>query len=188
MVVKATVDGSAVRQAIAELKEIDPKLFTALKKDLRSSMAGAASDVQNAWPNTSPLSGMANGSRTGYSKPGTSFSFTPGRPRRGGVSSLMAIRIKIPKNNVGAWIGEMAGLRNNFRSDWSREYVKMGTPMQHKLRGQGQAMVRVLNSRFGSSINGGRWGWKKFVTIKKDIRKTGLEILENAVEKMNRSQ
>lgn len=188
MVVQAVVDGSAVREAVAQLKTIDPKLHKALTSELRSSMAGAASQVKSAWPTIAPLSGMRYNGRTGYVSPGSGFSFTPGRARRGGVSSLMAIRIKIPKNSVGSWIGEMAGMRGKYGSDWSREYNKNGQRMQHRLRGQGQAMVRVLTARYGSSANGGRWGWKKFMTVKQTLRDTGMSILEKHVEQMNRSK
>ncbi len=46
MVVRATVDGSAVRRAIAELKEIDPKLVTALRRDIKSELSGVASGIE----------------------------------------------------------------------------------------------------------------------------------------------
>ena len=60
--------------------------------------------------------------------------------------------------------------------------------MQHRLRGQGQAMVRALSARFGSSANGGRWGWKKFMGVKQNLRDVGLGILEKHVDQMNRSR
>lgn len=188
MVVKAVVDGSAVRDAVAELKKIDPALHRALTSELRSSMAGAASQIKSAWPNVAPLSGMRHNGRTGYTPPGTGFSFTPGRPRRGGISSLMAIKIKIPKNQVGSWIGEMAGLRGDYGSDWSKEYNKNGQRMQHRVRGQGRYMVHVLSARYGSSANGGRWGWKKFMGVKTNLRQVGMGILEKHVDQMNRSR
>lgn len=187
MVVKAVVDGADIKAALAELKTIDPALKSALTKELRSSMVGAASEVKSAWPTITPLSGMGHNGRTSYAQPGAGFSFTPGRARGGGVSSLMAIRIKIPKNSVGSWIGEMAGLRGKYGSDWSKPYNKNGEIMQHRLRGQGQYMVRALNARYGSSANGGRWGWKKFVGIKDNLRNVGMGILEKHVERLNRS-
>ena len=111
MVVKATVDGSAVRKAIAELKEIDPKLVTALRRDIKNELAGVASGIESAFPEQGELSGMNGRGRTSYSKPSAAVAFTPGYGRAGKVSTLIGIKVKIPKNQVGAWIAEMAGMR-----------------------------------------------------------------------------
>ena len=192
--IKAVVDGRAVADAIAELKTIDPKLYTALRSELRTSLGGPAKAIENAWPiSVQSPSGMNKLGRTGYAAPTTSVAFTPGRARSGKVSTLIGITAKIPKNQVGAWIGEMAGLRNKFKSGESDIYSKNGSyfdskgnPYSHKLNGQGQALVQALNAKYGSSTNGGRWGWRKFVNMKSNIQQIGIGILENAVTKLNR--
>ena len=191
---KATVDGRAVADAIAELKEIDSKLYTALRSELRTSLGGPAKAIQSGWPaRVDSPSGLNRLGRTSYSPATTSVAFTPGRARRGAVSTLIAITAKIPKNQVGAWIGEMAGLRGNYGSGDSRTYSKNGSstdskgrPYKHRLNGQGEALVDALNAKYGSADKGGRWGWRKFVNMKSNIQGIGIGILENYVAKLNR--
>lgn len=186
---KAVVDGRAIADAIAELKTIDPKLYTALRAELRTSLGGPAKAIESGWPSRvdSP-SGMNGLGRSGYSPVTTSVAFTPGRARRGAVSTLIGITAKIPKNKVGAWIGEMAGLRGRYSSGRSREYAKGFGVQSHALNGQGMAMVDALNQKYGSSDRGGRWGWRKFVNMKSNIQGIGINILEKHVAILNRGK
>ncbi len=185
---KATVDGRAVADAIAELKTIDPKLYTALRAELRTSLGGPARAIENAWPSTSPLSGMSGFGRTAYQPVTTSVAFTPGRARRGAVSTLIGITAKIPKARVGGWIGEMAGMRRKFGTGMSRSYSKSFGTQQHALNGQGEAMVTALNQRYPMSGNGGRFGWRKFVNMKDNLQNLGIGILEKHVAILNRGK
>jgi hypothetical protein len=191
--IKAVVDGRAIADAIAELKTIDPKLYTALRAELRTGLGGPAKAVENAWPASSPLSGMNNNGRTAYQPIKTSVSFLPGRARGGKVSTLIGITAKVPKERVGGWIGEMAGIRNKYTSGDSRTYSKngmsadsKGNPYKHKKNGQGEALVQALNQKYGTADRGGRWGWRKFVNMKSNIQSIGINILENTVTKLNR--
>ncbi len=184
---KATVDGRAIADAIAELKQIDPKLYTALRAELRTGLGGPAKAIQSGWPaKVDSPSGMNRLGRSGYAPATTSVAFTPGRARRGAVSTLIGITAKIPKNQVGAWIGEMAGLRGNYGTGRSREYSKGFGTQSHALNGQGMALVDALNAKYGSADKGGRWGWRKFVNMKSNIQGIGIGILENYVAKLNR--
>lgn len=187
MVVKATVDGSAVRRAIAELKEIDPKLVTALRRDIRNELAGVASGIESAFPAEGELSGMNGRGRTSYSKPTAAVSFTPGYGRAGKVSTLIGIKVKIPKNQVGAWIAEMAGMRGVVRiGGQSRVYKdQLGQDKSHSLNGQGAYLIDRLNRRSPLAGRGGRYGWKYFVSQKDDVRERGIRILERAVTALN---
>ena len=183
---KATVNGDDVRRAIAELKEIDPKMGLYLQREIKSRLSGPAKAVENGWPVSSPLSGMAGTNRFSYAKPRAAVSFTPGVARRGKTSTLIGIRVKMEKDRVGAWVSEMAGLRSNFKSGRSREYSKGFGVQSHDLNGQGEAMVNALNQRYGSSDKGGRFGWRKFFNMKSNIQNIGIGILEDYVAKLNR--
>lgn len=186
---KATVDGRAISDAISELKAIDPKLYTALRAELRTSLGGPAKAIQNGWPaKVDSPSGMNRLGRSGYAPVTTSVAFTPGRARRGAVSTLIGITAKIPKNQVGAWIGEMAGLRGNYGTGRSREYTKGFGTQSHALNGQGMALVDALNAKYGSADRGGRWGWRKFVNMKSNIQGIGIGILEKHVAMLNRGK
>jgi hypothetical protein len=190
--IKATLNGDDVRRAIADLKQIDPKMEVFLKRDIRSALSGPASAIEGAFPASSPLSGFgASATTKSYQKPKATVSVTPGRARPGRVSSLVAIKILLPKSSnkefvAGAWIAEMAGLRRDYKDGYSREYTKNFGRQKHKLNGQGEAMVQALNQRYGRADKGGRFGWRKFVNMKSNIQKIGIGILEDYVSKLNR--
>lgn len=190
MVVKATLSGAAVREAIAELREIDPKLFNALKRDIKQSADGVASGIVSAFPSEGELSGLRYRGRTSYLKPTKATpSFTPGRARAGRVSSLISIKLKVPER-VGAWIAELAGMRGKVRvGGQSRPYANsVGQMVSHTLNGQGAYLIDRLNRRTPMAGQGGRYGWAYFVSQKDELHRRGIEILELAVEQLNRSK
>jgi len=183
MVVKATVDGSAVRRAIAELKEIDPKLVTALRRDIRSELRGLASGIESAWPESGELSGLNGNGRTSYQKPKVSISISTGVSAK----TLVAIKAVIPTNKVGSKIAEMAGMRGVVRiGGQSRSYRgQLGETKSHRLNGQGAYLIDRLNRRSPMPGRGGRYGWKYFNSQKDDVRRRGIRILENVVAALN---
>ena len=187
MVVKATVDGAAVRRAIAELKEIDPKLVTALRRDIKSELSGVASGIEAAFPAEGELSGMNARGRTAYAKPRAAVAFLPGYARKGKASTLIGIKVKIPKDAVGAWIAEMAGMRGVARIGFqSRKYTgALGETKSHRLNGQGAYLIDRLNRRTPMAGRGGRYGWKYFNSQKDDVKTRGIRILERAVTVLN---
>ena len=186
--IEPMIQGADIRAALADLKEVEPKLYNSLRKDLRSAMGGLASRVQGAFPPAAQLSGFNHLGRTAYEAPKASATFTPGRSRRGGTTSLMGIRVKIPAARVGAWLSEMAGMRGVARvGGQSRGYTKNGAAAVHRLNGQGAYMIDRLNRRTPMKGRGGRYGWAEFVQGKAEVRTKGLMILENAVGELNRS-
>lgn len=187
MVVTATVDGSAVRKAIAELKEIDPKLVSALRRNIKAELNGVASGIESAFPNEGELSGLNGRGRTAYSKPSAAVAFLPGYGRAGKASTLIGIKVKIGKDAVGAWISEMAGMRGIARiGGQSRTYRgPLGENKSHRLNGQGAYLIDRLNRRSPMAGRGGRYGWKYFLSQKDDVRTRGIRILEQAVSALN---
>lgn len=188
---KATVSGDAVRAAIAQLKEIDPKMEIYLKRDIRSALSGPAAAIQKAYPGSLQTpSGKPMMHRFGPTQYDGNVraapSVTPGVARRGRVSTLISIKLKIPKGSAGAWIAEMAGMRGNYKSGESRTYNKGFGSQTHTLNGQGEALVNALNQKYGSAEKGGRFGWRKFVNMKSNIQNIGIGILEDYVSKLNR--
>ena len=183
--IKATFNGDDIRRAIAELKDIDPNMEKQLKRDIRAGLSGPAAAVQRAWPNELESPSGLNRLQK-YVAPKATVSVTPGIARRGRVSTLVGIRVKMPKGQPNAWIAEMAGLRGDYKDGFSREYTKNGEREMHRLNGQGEALVQALNQKYGSASKGGRFGWRKFVNMKNNIQNIGLNILEDYVSKLNR--
>ena len=180
---KFTVDGSSVREAIAELKQIDTKIFNGLKKDIRGELSGLASGISAAWPQEGELSGLNGRGRTSYAKPRVSISITPGKSAR----TLVSIKAVIPSNQVGAKIAELAGMRGEVRvGGQSRAYAGiLGEKKTHRLNGQGAYLIDRLNRRSPLAGRGGRYGWKYFVSQKSEVRAKGERILNRIVDALN---
>lgn len=182
---KATFNGDDIRRAIAELKTIDPNMEKQLKRDIRSGLSGPAAAIERAYPASLDSPSGLNRLQK-YAAPKASVTVTPGAARRGAVSTLVGIRIKIPKGQPNAWIAEMAGMRGNYGGGYSRKYTRNGEPDMHRLNGQGEAMVQALNQKYGTADKGGRFGWRKFVNMKRNIQNIGINILDDYVSKLNR--
>lgn len=188
MVVKAVVQGADVRAAIADIKSVDSKLFTQLKRDIKKDVDGVANSLLAKFPQEGELSGLNFRGRTSYQKPPKAVSaFTPGFARSGRVSSLLSIKLKMPET-VGAWISEMAGMRGIARiGGQSRTYRgPLGEMKSHRLNGQGAYLIDRLDRRTAMKGRGGRYGWAYFVSKKDELHRKGIEIMNNAIDKFNR--
>lgn len=193
MVARVKVDadylGDEIRIAMNTLKEIEPKLLSSLKRDLKSSLQPYAAKTAGAFPSEAPLSGMNGRGRTRYVQPKASVSLTPGVARRGKVTSLLSIKLKTDDRAAGAWLAEMAGMRGKVRfTGFSREFRRLGTAARYRLAGQGGHMINNLNKKFPSKGNGGRFGWQYFSSVKDDIQRLGKDKIENFIEAFNRSK
>lgn len=72
-----------VREALAELRQVDTELRRALQSELRNTAGPLKSALAAAIPAGPPLSGMAHRGRTGWTRPHRFSVRTGGRSRRG---------------------------------------------------------------------------------------------------------
>lgn len=162
----AALDAKQVRTALKALKEVDANIVKDLRSELRSKLGGIAKQVADAIPNEPPLSGFANGGGTRWSKVTGKVSFTPGKPKFPGTSSLVSLRVVPPKTARGIFIAELAGSRS------------AGATLT------GQNLISVLNQRQPMTGRGGRYIYAKFRMLRPDVVRIGEEILNGTFKKL----
>jgi nicotinamide mononucleotide (NMN) deamidase PncC len=147
--IKYDVRADGVREMLAQLKEIDPKLVTQFRKELRGTAKDMASTIQSRIQVTPPLSGMG-----GYTprsliwqgaKARVSISMAGSRKRD--LTPLLAIKVDSPKGAPGYIAAESAGSQG----------ASGNTP-------QGTHFIAMMVQKFGplKGKGGNRIAWKYF--------------------------
>jgi len=147
--IKYDVRAEGVRDMVAQLKAIDPKLATQFRKELRGTAQDMASIIKARIQVTPPLSGMAGYSARSLIWQGAttkvSISLTGSRKRD--VTPLLAIKADSPKGAPGYIAAEKAGSLG----------ASGNTP-------QGTHFIAMMTEKFGplKGKGGNRIAWKYF--------------------------
>ena len=168
MPVFPSVDAQGVREAIAELKNIDPDLVKALRTDMRSSLKPFAARIKEALPADPPLSGMGHGGGTRYLPTTVNVSITTGKSRKNPTLSALASIRATPKNKSrGLYLAELAGSRSSGY-----------TP-------QGRNLISVLNERKRMRGSAGRFIYDSFRRNKDQIFVITISVLNKHLDRVN---
>lgn len=182
---KPTIDQTAIRGLMKELRQVDPDLAKALGKETKTALMPIANRIQPWIPNTSPLSGMNHNGRTRYTQAKVKVSVTPGA---GWGKAFAAFTAEGASSaNAAAKIVEFAGTKGSYSSGQSREYTKNGKTVRHRLNGQGSAMVRGLESspRAMHPRKEGRYFFQGYKANKAGMLNMVQGIIDNFIEAAN---
>lgn len=139
-----------IRETIQVMQQFEPEMYKQFRKDIRAITNPAVSAIKSTVPSVAPLSGMMNNGRTGWSGVTAGTSITPMQRSKGfgsTTSNLIAITATGKSKQYGFNIADMAGRGSGYGrrpKSVTRPYVRNGRTMQHRLNGQGQAMIRNL--------------------------------------------
>lgn len=166
---KPSIDGTSIREAIALLKDLDEDAAKNLRKEMRTALSSVAQTVAHDVPTDAPLSGMRDNGysrlRWGQVKKPT-ISFTPGKSR-GGLKGLVSIRINV-NPDAGYRMAELAGSKNRITQE------------------RGRIMIEKLRERFPFMGKAGRFAFKKFREQRPEVLETATQILNKYLELVNR--
>ena len=176
---------SDIRSIQRRLKEIDPELRKEFLREAKAVGREAESIIKPALPTVAPLSGMntrgaygwnnqeRKGRRVAANKTEVRFRTATGTNTRGGVTSLVSVRVVAPMtviSDIAGRSGSYVG-KGDKGSGYSKPYTdRFGNIRRHKLNGQGEAMIRGLGGR------GSRYAWPSL-----EGRKAQLETKVRAV-------
>jgi len=131
---------TGVREMVAQLKEIDPKLATQFRKELRGTANDMASKIKSQIQVTPPLSNMDGYSARSLIWRGavTKVSISLARSRKKDVTPLLSIKVDSPKGAPGYIAAETAGRRGAAgNTPQGTHFIAMMTDMFGTLKGRG---------------------------------------------------
>lgn len=138
----ATSQVYGVRETLKEIKAIDEKLYFACVKQIKDVTTPLSDAISASFPANAPMSGMANRGRLGYKKPKVTSKFGGRKDKNKDEWGL----VKIIVWGANAQMIDTAANPDNT----GKAYYKVnGTARSHKKNGQGDQMIRNLNS-YGS--------------------------------------
>jgi hypothetical protein len=147
--IKYDVRADGVREMLAQLKEIDPKLVTQFRKELRGTAKDMASTIQSRIQVTPPLSGMGGYTPRSLIWQGakTRVSISTVGSRKRDVTPLLSIKVDSPKGAPGYIAAESAGSKG----------AAGNSP-------QGAHFIAMMVQKFGplKGKGGNRIAWKYF--------------------------
>jgi hypothetical protein len=177
--VETEVHVTGVREMVARLKELDPKLVTKFRKELRDSAKGVASQIQSQIQTTPPLSNMDGYSSRSLIWAGavTSVAISMTGSRRKDVTPLLKIKVDSPKGMPGYMVGEKAGSRGpNGKTPQGSNLIAVLTERLGKIRGKGRGAQRQI-------------AWRYFWDQRAQLNASALEIVHRyekiATEEIN---
>lgn len=139
-----------VKETLKMMQQIEPEMYKQLRKDIRTIAKPAVSAIKSSVPAVAPLSGMMHNGRTAWTGVQVSVNITPAQRSRAfgsTTANLVAISSTGKTAQYGFDIADMAGRGSGYGRrprSVTRPYVRNGRTMQHRLNGQGQAMIRNL--------------------------------------------
>ncbi len=142
-----------VKETLRTLQQVEPEMYKQLRKDIRSITAPAVSSIKAAVPTVAPLSGMVHNGRTQWGGVKVATNITPAQRSRAfgsTTANLVAISSTGPTGAFGFNLADMAGRGSGHGrrpKSVTRPYERNGRTTQHRLNGQGQAMIRNLGKQ-----------------------------------------
>jgi hypothetical protein len=164
------VRAEGVRDMVAQLKAIDPKLATQFRKELRGTANDMASIIKSRIQVTPPLSNMDGYSARSLIWRGavTKVSISLAGSRRRDVTPLLAIKVDSPKGAPGYMAAESAGRRGGAgNSPQGSHFIAMMTDKFGPLKGKG----------------GNRIAWKYF-WAQRDLLNRAANMIVQKFERM----
>jgi len=164
-VIRAEIDATVVKRLTTELKNFDPALARQLGKDIKTELLPFASSIQQQMPSESPLSGMINNGRTGWSPAVVTISATPGA---GWGRSMARIVIEGKPRPAALKIAEFAG---------SSSYTKSTGP--------GQSLIDALERKNPLvKGRGGRFGFAAYYKKQPEMFRIIQKIIDRYLDKV----
>lgn len=193
--ISASVNVQNVQAVIKDLKELDSGSVRELRASLRTNLGGVVSAIQASVPKTAPMKGMERGRNRGATKwrgiNKPKVSFYPGRSKIGG-NNLVVITVTGGKRGLGFDYAELAGVRSRPPKEMSKTYTRrtrgggVSREMSHRVNGQGDIMIRKLQSVKPISGKAGRYAYDAFLKMRPAVIAIAEKTLDQYAARVNR--
>lgn len=185
--ISARVDASNINHTVKTLRGVDKRVLNDLRKELRGKIQPYANSIAQAVPAQSPLRGMRhNGVTRWEGKPKATVSFTPGKSRTG--NRLLSIKLtggSAKAGPIGFDYAEVAGIRRKSPRPVSKVYEREGLRQQHRVNGQGDAMISALKRKVPIRGRAGYFAFQEALQKYGLLSKIGVLALQKFSAKIN---
>jgi hypothetical protein len=166
---------------LRQLRDTEKVVYDDLIQNIKTIVEPARSNIIRTTPFLPPLSGMLHRGRTAWTGIEAITEVTPfGFAGSGGNRRVVSIGV-FGDPGAGFEIADMAGRKNQTgRSGLSREYIKNGRKMRHRLNGQGTALIRNLPNKAS------RYAYPAVEEMMPKITASILGLLDLTAAKINR--
>ena len=175
---------SNVRELHRRLDAIDPELKKAMVKDAKLAAKPLQTGIKAAIPTVSPLSGANSKGRLGWGegKPvkSVTVSYRTGRSKTTAITSLLSVRVNSPIVALMDYAGRKP--RGPVRQV-TRPYPYKNGTRQHRVNGQGEAMMDRLNMLRRAS----RFAWPAAERALPAVQAQVKGILDRASSRISRT-
>lgn len=176
-----TVNAENLRTVLRELGKVDPNLRKELRTEMKTAVKPLAAELKQKVPAQPPLSGFSRANTRQQKRNGDTNYFrwassvnssviTPmsKRPRQGGFTPVVSIRMRSRKGFAGFEIMELAGSKSSG------------------VTSQGRAMISALNKRYPIRGGLGRFVIPEFKDSGAEVHAAAKQILVKFADKVNR--
>jgi hypothetical protein len=176
-----------VKETLYELKTVEPEIYAQLVDDIKSIVQPAILAIDRAIPRFAPLSGMEHSGRSSYGPVKITPRVTPSATsyRMGQTAKLVQIEVMSTGKRFGLEMVDMAGRgsgRGRRPKPVTRPYEYKNGIRQHKLNGQGRAMIANLPG----GGTGSRYVYPAVEAVFPVVQLGVLRSLDVAASKINR--
>ena len=185
--IRYDIEADDLRNAIATLSEVEPKVALTLQRNLKATANQMASYIQSNISAIRPLSGMrgqtAYALTWGGAKATASFSMR--RDRRRDVTSLFSIKVGSPAGQPGYIVSEFAGNPNARIRSRSQSRIKWGGSQPGGP--QGAHLIAHMVQKFGplKGKGGNRIAWKMFVRQEDKLSDAAMKVLDDFMARVS---
>jgi hypothetical protein len=182
-----------IRQMQRKLKEIDPDLRKQLLRDAKEVGSKAATIIERAIPQVSPLRASNSRGRLGWETQvnnkgqrlaanKTSVQFRTSGSGRSATTSLVAVKVLAPMTIIADIAGRSGRqINKGYRgSGFTREFDRNGIQVRMRLNGQGNGMIKKLGS--GAS----RFAWPALIQDKPRLEAEVRAVIDRYTQIANR--
>jgi len=179
-----------------KLAAIDSGFRKQMAKDAKQVGREAESIIKSALPTSSPFGASNSRGRLAWNHQvnakgrslannATGVAFKTSGSRRSAVTSLVSVKVLAPATVIADIAGRSGRyIDRGFRgSGMTRMYSRNGLMMRHTLNGQGEAMIRKLNSSGGRPS---RYAWPAIESHRPRLEAEVRHIIEKYIQIANR--
>lgn len=186
------VNANDVARAFRVLRNVEPDLVKAFRREMRSDLKPAAKAIAEKYPSTPYLSGLApygsvKAGRGGFTR--VKFDRESGsiKAKENWVWSQVVGKVSITpgKARKGVGVNNLVALRMQYKGaiPWVTDMAKPSSP---DLSPQGKALIRNIEKRYPDWPNGGRIFYKAFMGKRGEVFSKAEKIMGKFIDDVNK--